>query len=114
MPGRDEFDPEAAYGLTGSVAFWADPSKYEIEVPSVYLGRRNNNAAGHLGATVVDNVVRYAEGPGIKCGWCGHDLFENNLVFMAGYPFGRSLQFQGTDTTFVTLRRNTPPCYEHN
>jgi hypothetical protein len=104
-----EFDGEAAYGIHASVAssgLRPEIGTYEIAVPSVWIGRRTW-VGFYTSATVVDVEVRYSEGPGIICAYCGYDLFANNLVFQAAYPFGRSLQFHGTDTRYVVLRRNT-------
>ena len=43
---------------------------------------------------------------GLACALCSDDLLANNRVHMAGYPFGRALQFGGTQTHRVTVRRH--------
>ena len=104
-----EFDGSATYGIPSYVANYGlrpQTGSYEISVPTVWIGRQPS-ASYYTEATVVDNEVRYSDGPGIACANCGHDTIENNLVEHAGYPFGRGIQLEGLDTTFVTVRRNT-------
>ena len=105
-----EFDSTSAYGIPADIGMQTglrpDAHEYTIDIPSLWIGRRPWMPY-YTQAVVTDNEIKYSEGPGLACGFCGYDLFENNVVLYAAHPFGRSLQFRGTDTAFVTLRRNT-------
>ena len=104
-----EFNAKSAYGLANAAANQGvNPidEEYEIEVPSTWVGCRS-----WIGLSTRlhfdDNEVFYAEGSALACAYCTNDTVENNLVSHAGYPFARAFQFGGTQTHYVTLRRNS-------
>ena len=43
-----------------------------------------------LSTVVRGNTVRRTEGAAFYCARCSHDLFEQNVVEQAGYPFARA------------------------
>ena len=104
-----EFDGATMYGIPVGVAnhgLIPDTGEYEITVPTLWIGRLPSSAT-YTSANVTNNEIRFSEGPGIVCAACGFDTFTNNLVDQAAHPFGRSIQFHGTDVRGVTLRRNS-------
>ena len=104
-----EFDAIEAYGISAAAnagSLVADPEEFEIVVPTTWVGRASCEDIV-TGLTYRNNFVYRTEGAGVACAFCSHDVFDNNRVEEAGYPFARALQFTGTMTHYVTLSRNT-------
>ena len=97
----EEYDVVANYDMNTGVAnqgLRPEPGKYEIVIPSTFIGCRSWIGV-KTASNVVDNSVFYSEGAAFYCAYCQGDLFENNDVMQAGYPYGRALQFGGLERT---------------